>query len=40
MGGQQKEYIIQDNIKTLLRGNCEMEKVMSFFKDIDIFEEV
>ena len=36
----QKNYNIQSNIKTLLGRDCEMEKVMRFFNDIEIFEEI
>ena len=40
MKGQQKNYNIKGDIKTLLGRNCEAEKVMRFLVDIKIFEEI
>ena len=37
---QQKKRNIQGNTKTLLGSDCEVEKVMRFLKDIEIFEEI
>ena len=37
---QQEIHNIQGNIKILLRRYCEDEKIMRFYKDIDIFEEI
>ena len=28
------------NIKVLLRGDCEVEKIMKFLKEIEMFEEI
>ena len=39
MERHQKEFI-QGNLKTLLRGDCEVEKVMRFLRDIDMFKEM
>ena len=39
MEGEQKKNI-QGNIKTLLGRDCKLEKVMMFFKDVEIFEEI
>ena len=38
-GGTIKKYNIQSNIKMLRGKDCEVENVMKFLKDIEIFEE-
>ena len=42
MEEQQKKFNIQSDIKTLtlLGKHCEMEKIMKFLKEIEIFEEI
>ena len=40
MKGQQKIYNIQDDIKTLLGRDCEVEKIMRFLKGIGMFKEI
>ena len=35
-----KKYSIQGDIKTLLGKNCEVEKMMKFFREIGMFEEI
>ena len=40
MEREQKKYNIQGNIKTLLGRDCDVEMVMRFLKDIEIFEEI
>ena len=34
-----QKYKIQGDIKTLLRRDCDVDKVMRFIKDVDIFEK-
>ena len=36
----QKKYNIKSDIRTLLGRDCEVEKVMKYFKDIRVFEEI
>ena len=40
MEERQKKYNIQGNIKILLGRDCIEEKIIRFFKDIEIFEEI
>ena len=40
MGGQQKKYNIQGDIKALLERDFEVEKIMRFLKEIEMFEEI
>ena len=35
--GQQEKYNIHEHIKTLLEKDWEVEKIMKFLKEIDIF---
>ena len=35
-----KKFNIQSDIKTLLGKDCEVEKMMEFFREIGIFEEI
>ena len=35
-----KNYNIQDNIKTLLGRDFEVEKVMRFLKEVGVFKEI
>ena len=37
---RRKNYNIKDNIKTLLGKHYEVEKIMRFLKEIEIFEEI
>ena len=39
MEGEQKKYNIKMDIETLLGKDCEVETIMKFFKEIQIFEE-
>ena len=34
------QYPVQGDIKTLLRTNCEVERIMRFLRWIEIFEEI
>ena len=40
MEGQQKEYNILNDIRTLLGKDCEVEKMMRFLREIKMFEEI
>ena len=40
MEEQQKTYYIHGNVKTLQGKFCEVEKIMRFPKEIEIFEEI
>ena len=40
MEGQQKKCNIQDDIGALLEKSCEVEKMMRFLKDIEMFKEI
>ena len=40
MKEQHKKYKIHDNIKTQLGKDCEVEKVLRFLNEIQIFEEI
>ena len=35
-----KKHNIQSNIEALLGKNCEVEKIMRFFKKTEMFEEI
>ena len=37
---RQEKYNIQSDIKTLLRRDCEVEKLMRYLKYIGVFEEI
>ena len=39
-GGTPKKYDIQSDIKTLLEKDCEVEKIMKFFKETEMLEEI
>ena len=39
MEGQQEKKSIESNIKTLLEKGCEVENIMNFLKEIEIFEK-
>ena len=38
--GNRKKYNIQRKIKILLRRACELEKIIKFPKQIEMFEEI
>ena len=40
MEGQQKEIQYPCDIRTLLGKNCEVEKMMKFLKETEMFEEI
>ena len=40
MEKQQKRINAQGDIKTLLRRDCEEQKVMRFFREMEIFQEI
>ena len=40
MEGHRKKHNVQDNKKTLLEKDCEVEKMMRFLREIEIFEEI
>ena len=40
MEGLQKTYNTQSDIRTLLRRDCEAEKIMRYLKDRGVFEEI
>ena len=40
MKGYQKKYNVQSKLKTQLGKDCEVEKVMRYIKDIEVFEEI
>ena len=40
MEGHQKKYNIQSDIRMLLERNCGKEKVIRFFKDVEVFQEI
>ena len=40
MEKKQKKYNIQSDIKTLLGNDSKVEKIIKFFKEIEIFEEI
>ena len=38
--GNQEKYNIPNDIKTLLGNKCEVKKIMTFLKEIEMFEEI
>ena len=40
MEGHQKKYNIQSDIRALLIRDCEVDKVMRFLKNLEVFEEI
>ena len=38
--GQQRKFNIQVAMKTLLGRDCEVEKIIKFLKEIEIFEQI
>ena len=39
MEGHQKKNDIQSNVKMLFGRDCELEKVIRFFKEVGVFDE-
>ena len=40
MEGQQKKYNMQSDIEILLGKDCEVEKIIKFLKELEIFEKI